>query len=263
MRAASIARGILLFALVPVLAAAQSTPKTGAEVFQRMHDAYKGKWYHNLTFTQRTTQYRPDGTQTVSTWYESLRHMPDHGTQLRIDVGQPSAGNGMLYTADSTWRLKDGALARTDGQGNEFLPLIEGVYMQPVATTLAQLGGTGVDMSRVSTGTWDGRKAWIIGASSAADSTSPQIWIDASRKVVVRMILSPGANAPTMDIHLGKYEPLAGGWLATKVDMLVGGKPRQTEEYSGWKANIDLAPGLFEIASWTSAPHWAGRSPDA
>jgi hypothetical protein len=70
------------------------------------------------------------------------------------------------------------------------------------------------------------------------------------------MILAPAPTTPVMDIRLGRYEPLGGGWLATKVDMLVGGKPMQTEEYSGWKADIALAPGLFDPATRTTAPHW-------
>src|SRR3954464_6101685 len=115
------------------LAYAQTTPKTGAEVLQRMHDAYAGKWYQTLTFVQKTTQYRKDGTTAVSTWFESLRQATPTTTQLRIDVGDPSIGNGMLYTADSTWRLRGGNVSSTQGQGNEFLPLIEGVYMQPVS----------------------------------------------------------------------------------------------------------------------------------
>jgi len=69
-------------------AGAQSVPKTGAEVFQRMHDAYAGKWYRTLTFVQKTTQRRRDGTDSVSTWYESLRQV-DGLTQLRIDFGDP------------------------------------------------------------------------------------------------------------------------------------------------------------------------------
>src|SRR5215203_4865786 len=82
---------------------AQSTPKTGAEVLQRMHDAYAGKWYRSLTFVQKTTQFKKDGTVAKSTWYESLRQVDPTMTQLRIDFGDPAAGNGTLYTADSTW----------------------------------------------------------------------------------------------------------------------------------------------------------------
>jgi hypothetical protein len=227
-----------------------------------MHDAYAGKWYRTLTFVQKTTRHRADGTQTTSTWLESLRHTDGGGTRLRIDVGDLGAGNGMLYTADSTWRITAGKVTDTRGEGNEFLPLIEGVYMQPVARTVEQLKPTGVDMQRVITASWRDRPVWIVGASSAADTTSPQFWIDRDRNVVVRMIMVPAPNAPTMDIHLDGYVPLERGWLATKIAMNVGGKPVQTEDYSEWKANTELAPALFDPAMWTTAPHWAkARAP--
>ena len=238
-------------------ARAQATPKSGTEVLQRMHDAYAGKWYRTLTFVQKTTQYKKDGTTAVSTWFESLRQVDPTTTQLRIDVGDPAIGNGMLYTADSTWRVRAGKITATQGEGNEFLPLIEGVYMQPVARTVAQLQGTKIDMQRVTKGRWQDRAVWIVGASSPADTTSPQFWIDVDRNVVTRMILVPAPNAGLMDIRLDGYVPLAGGWLATKVAMNVGGAPVQTEEYSDWKANVELAPSLFNIATWTTAPHWA------
>jgi hypothetical protein len=239
-------------------AGAQPVPKTGAEVFQRMHDAYAGRWYRTLTFVQKTTQRRPDGTDSVSTWYESLRQA-DGRTELRIDMGDPSAGNGVLYTADSSWRMRDGKLARAAAGGNEFLPLIEGVYFNTVERTIRELSSTNTDMSRVIEGRYDGRRVWIIGASSTADTTSPQIWIDAERNVAVRAIISAAANLPMLDIHLDGYVPIDGTWLASRITMLQAGVPRQTEEYRDWKVNVDLPASLFEVATWTSAPHWAKR----
>jgi hypothetical protein len=138
--------------------AAQSMPKTGAEVLQRMHDAYAGKWYTTLSFAQKTTIRRRDGTDTAITWYESLRYTDAHGTQLRIDQGDLAAGNGVLYTADSTWIVRAGKLAATRPNGNEFLPLIEGVYMQPVARTMRELDSAKIDMQRVSRADWQGRR---------------------------------------------------------------------------------------------------------
>ncbi len=247
-----------LAALVPATTlVAQRTPTSGTDVLQRMHDAYAGKWYHTLTFVQKTTVPRPDGTDAVSTWYESLRYTNPGGTRLRIDVGEPSAGRGMLYTADSTWRIQNARVTRVDTTGNEFLPLIEGVYMQPVARTVAELMTTGVDMNKVTTGEWQGHPVWIVGASSRADTTSAQFWVDTDRKVVVRMILAPAQGTGTLDIHLDNYVRLGKGWLATKVAMLADGTPRQTEEYSDWKADVDLPAALFDPAEWSTAPHWA------
>jgi outer membrane lipoprotein-sorting protein len=253
-------RWLRLVALVsPVTiatAAAQPSPKTGADVLQRMHDAYAGKWYKTLTFVQKTTIRRRDGTDTVNTWYESLRHTDAHGTQLRIDADL-AAGNGVLYTADSSWVVRAGKLVATRASGNEFLPLIEGVYVQPVARTVKELDSAKIDMSRVTRGEWKGRPAWIVGASSTADTTSTQFWVDVERNVVVRMLLSPSPNVPVLDIHLDGYVPLAGGWLATKIMMTEGGKPRQGEDYSDWKANVKLDDALFSVEKWGEAKHWA------
>jgi len=237
-------------------------PKTGAEVLQRMHDAYAGKWYSTLTFTQKTTQFPPDKEPVVSTWHESLRYVQPVGAQLRIDIGDLAAGNGVLYTADSSWSVRAGKLASARGGGNEFLPLIEGVYMQPIERTMRELRTTNVDMQRVTSGRWHDRQVWIVGALAPTDTTSPQFWIDADRNVAVRMILSPAPTAPVLDIRLEGYVQLAGGWLATKIEMYSSGKPRQFEEYSDWKANVDLSPALFDPATWTSAPHWAKSPPD-
>lgn len=235
-------------------AGGQTPPANGREVLQRMHDAYAGKWYKTLTFKQQTTQWRQDGSRNVSTWLESLRYAPGVGVQLRIDMGDLTAGNGVLYTADSTWVVRGGKVTATRPQGNEFLPLIEGVYLQPVDRTLRELGGTGIDFAKVGAARWENRQAWIVGATSSADSTAPQFWVDVERKVVVRMILVPAPNTPVMDIHLARYVPLAGGWLATKIEMYVAGQPRQFEEYSDWRAGMDLPDALFDAQRWANAP---------
>jgi hypothetical protein len=237
-----------------------TAPATGVELLQRMRDAYRGRWFRTLTFTQTTTRRRADGSDTVSTWYESIRHDDARGTELRIDIGDPSAGNGVLYSPDSLWVLRGGHLAIVRPGGNALLPLIEGVYLQPVARTAAELRPTGIDLGRaVLTGTWNGRPAWIAGAGSPSDTTSPQIWVDVERKVVVRAILVPAPSAPLMDVRLDSLVPLSGGWLATQCTFYVAGKLAQREEYHDWAANVDLAPGLFEVTTWTTAPHWAGK----
>ena len=248
---------IACIAAAPV--AAQATPKTGAEVLQRMHDAYAGKWYKTLTFVQKTTIRRRDGTDTVITWHESLRFTDGHRTQLRIDQGDLAAGNGVLYTADSTWVVRGGKLVATRPNGNEFLPLIEGVYMQPVERTVRELDSAKIDMQRVSRAQWQGRPAWVVGASSPNDTAATQFWVDVERNVVVRMLLSPSGTGPMLDIHLDGYVPLEGGWLATKIVMTEGGQPRQSEEYSDWKANVSLDAELFSVEKWKEAKHWAQK----
>lgn len=244
--------------LTLALALADSTPRTGRDVLRVMHDAYQGKWYRTLTFTQKTTVRRPDGKDTVTTWYESLRYSEPQGTVLRIDVGDPANGNGVLYTADTLIVMRGGKPATARSGGNALLPLIEGVYVQPVERTARELAATKVDLDRpIVNGSWEGRPVWIVGVSSAADTITPQFWVDVDRKVVVRAILIPAPTAPLMDMRLESVVPVGNGWLATRCEFYVAGVRQQAEEYQDWKADVQLAPGLFDVTTWTSAPHWA------
>lgn len=241
----------------------ETLPKSGTDVLARMRAAYEGNWYHTLTFTQKTTMHDPAGTTTEQTWYESLRHTPQNGTQLRIDVGAPSAGRGVLYTADSMWVFREGKLVAQRADGNVFLPLIEGVYVQPVERTAKELESAKIDMAKVHAAQWQGRPVWVVGSSSASDTTSPQFWVDVGRKLVVRAIVDLAPNEPPADIRLDGYVPVGKAWLATKIVMSSGGKPRQTEEYSSWKSDVTLDPALFDPARWTSARHWVRAAGDS
>jgi len=237
---------------------AQSGNTIGRTVLQHMHDAYAGKWYKSLTFVQRTTTWDSTRAPKYETWYETVAE--DKGrVVLRIDRGSPTAGNGVLYTADSLWSVRGGKLAASLPQGNPFLPLIQGVYVQPVEKTVRELKSTGVDLSKGYQRTFEGAKVTVVGAASAADSTSPQFWVDDNRNVLVRMLLSFAPNRPPTDVHLGGYERVGNGWLATKVSMYSRGVPSQVEEYSNWKIDQKVSPQLFDVSVWTTAPHWAPK----
>jgi len=252
--------------LLPGLATAvgapgQKIPANGREVLESMRAAYLGRWYTTLIFVQKTAKPGPDGKEKVETWYESLRQTDAAGTQLRIDAGPPANGNGVIYTATETLRFREGKLAATGKGGNALLPLIEGVYVQPLERTMAELTPTGVDLERaVLPGRWEKRPVWIVGASSSTDLRSPQIWVDRDRRVVVRAILAPVPGAPLMDIRIRRWVRLGGGWLGTRCEFLVDGKLDQAEDYRDWKAGVDLPDALFDAATFRSARHWAATN---
>ena len=254
-------RGLLFAAVVMVAQSLDAQqPKDGTAVLERMRAAYAGKWYHSLTFVQKTTVTRTDSTKnvtkSVTTWYESLRHTSAAGVQLRIDVGDPAAGNGVLYTADSSWRFRDGKLVSASANGNDFLPLIEGVYVQPLERTVREVKKMNVDLSKVRAGRWRDRDVWVVGATSASDTTSPQFWVDQQRNVVVRAMVNLSPTS-VFDIFLDGYVTVGPAMLATKIVMSTGGKVVQEEEYSDWKTDIDLPASLFDITSWKTGTHWA------
>jgi hypothetical protein len=219
-----------------------------------MRDAYHGKWFKSVTFIQQTVVTRPDGGADTSTWYEALKS-PD---RLRIDFGDPKNGNGALYTADSLYVVRGGKVTRALPSGNPFLPFVAGVYDQPLDITIRQLQPYKIDVSRIREGTSKGRATYIVGSQGPGDTTSPQFWIDRERLIVVRMIvpLSPASPAEVADIWLDDYVPVGGGWLATRVDINLGGDRRQVEQYSSWRANVDLPRDFFVAEKWSEVPHW-------
>lgn len=248
----------LVTLLAPAVSFAQASP--GRAVLEKMNTAYAGKWYRTLTFTQKTTLFMPGAPERVQIWLESLRYTREHGVQLRIDRGDLADGNGTISTTDSTWIVRAGSLAQIRPSGNEFLPWIEGVYVQPLDQTERQVQHMGVDMQKTRKGTWRGRPVTILGASAATDTTHSQAWIDDERQVIVRMIVKADSASPLLDVMLDDYVRAGGGWLETKVDIYIDGVLRQREEYSDFKVDVPLAEALFDPAQWKTAPHW-GRKP--
>lgn len=241
-------------ALTPT-ALVRMTPKDGRELLDRMRSAYLGKWFRTVTFVQQTIRRNPQtGVTDTTTWYEALKS-PD---RLRIDFGDPKQGNGVLYTADSVYAVRGGKVTRSAASGNPFLPFVVGVYDQPVETTVRQIKPYNFDLSKVYSTTWEGRSTYVVGSQAASDTTAPQFWIDQDRLIIVRMLLPLNPNAPKdlADIRLQDYRPVAGGWLAVRVEMTHGGQLLQNEVYSDWRGNVELPADFFVAAKWSDVPHW-------
>ena len=252
----------LLVVLAGCASASASAPRTGTSaepsdgkaLLARMHDRYAGTWFRTMTFVQRTTQRRPDGTSQVTTWYESQR-----GSRLRIDIGDPALGNGALYTADSLYVVREGKVVRRMAEGNPFLPLIVSVYLEPLDVTIKQLAPYKIDLSRLRVQDWEGKPTYVVGSTSPTDTTSPQIWVEKDRLIVTRFLvpLMPTPDKRVQDVRLENNVAVGDGWLATRVRMLDQGKPMQTEEYSDWRVNVPLPATFFQAEHWGEGQHWA------
>ena len=226
--------------------------RSADQLIAAMRDRYDGKWYRNLTFVQTSTFLRPDGTPSrVEKWYEAGA-LPG---RLRIDLGDISKGNGVLYRGDSVYQVQGGRIThRTTGR-NLLMTLGFDVYAQPVAETMAQLRAEKIDLSVLHRDSLDGMPVFVVGAAPN-DSTSNQFWVDADRLLFVRLIQTDAQRRRTQDIRFEKYVKHAGGWVAERVRILSGGKPVFLEEYSDVRVNVALDTALFIPERWRTATHW-------
>ncbi len=238
------------------LLCASSEPRDGRDILERMHAAYAGRWYSSLAFVQRTTLVRAGGQRDTVTWYESLKG-PD---LLRIDFGAPAVGRGAIFTAESLFVFREGRLARSGTEGNPFLPLVMGAYLQPVDSTVRGAAHHGFDLAKMYSSTWEGRPVYVVGAASAGDSTSAQFWIDVDRLVVVRMRVPSGAGGAPLDIRVDDYQQVGDGWLGTRVTISREGAPVQVEEYTEWSTGVAIPDSLFERQRWVTGGHWASQA---
>jgi hypothetical protein len=243
---------ILLPSLLLTLALAHAQEiRTGEEVLRAMHDRYKTSWYDTLTFTQKSTTYNPDGTTKVETWYEAAQ-LPG---KLRIDIGPPSTGNGFLMVGGTLTILKDGKVSGTRPRVNLLLVLGFDVYRQEPQTTIDVVKSQGYDLTKLREDTWEGHPAYVVGAGKG-DLQSRQFWVEKETLLFVREI-EPTRSDPNKaeDIRFMDYRKLAGGWVATRVEVHVDDKMIFSEEYSDIQGNVKLDPAVFDPSRFDTT-HW-------
>jgi len=224
--------------------------KSGEEVLAAMKKKYDGKWYKTLTFQQKTTNYKPDGTSQASTWYEAL-YAPG---KLRIDFTPLEKQDGIIFADAKIYSFRDGKLAGSRDFVHPLLVLGFDVYNQPVETTMSQLKGLGIDMSVVHEEPWQGSTVIVVGAK-VGDLTTPQFWIDKKNLYFVRLIQLGGRDKKSVqETQFNKYQKAkGGGWVSAEVKFFIDGKIATMEEYTNIQTGKTLSPDLWDPAKWTSA----------
>ncbi len=238
-----------LLVLCSALASGQD-PKTPEQVIAEMHARYAETWYRTLAFDQQSVTHKPDGTTSSETWHEALQ-LPG---RLRIDFGDPAAGNGVLFANDRQYVYKAGKLTSEKAFIHPLLVLGFDVYRQPPDMTLRQLKDLHMDLSVLHDENWNGRPTLVVGAK-AGDLRSPQFWIDRERLYFVRL-LQPDPKDPmlTQDIRFEDYRRVErGAWVSEHVLVYSGGKLVFEEKYSNVRVNHTLQDQLFDPQKFVSS----------
>lgn len=223
----------------------------GERVIHDVHERYTGNRFTGVTFLQRTVA--PDGSHEL--WYEAIRPFG----LVRVDIDPLEARRGFVYRGDSLYTFEEGQLARAKGDERWIsMALLVDVYAQPAERTIARLRELGVDLATTSTGTWQGRPVIVIGAL-AGDSTSAQVWYDEEHLYPVRIIQPAGQGHPLVEFRIGGHRNMAGGWIETEIQVVVGGRVVSRECYGEIRPDVDLPESLYDPGSFVS-DRWAERA---
>jgi hypothetical protein len=225
---------------------------TGEAVVTAMHDRYVGRWFHTLTFRQKTSRLLSNGNWDVQTWYEAIK-LPG---RLRIDFAPLSAGNGVLYVRDSQFVIQRGRVVSATPGINDLLLLGFDVYANLPARTIALLRRQGFDLSHVHTTFFEDRPVIVVGARDG-DLRSKQFWVDADRLVFVRLLEpAPRDSSKVQDIRFRNYQRHGDAWIAPRVELYTGSVLTFTEDYTDIRTDVPLDDELFEPGRWRTARHW-------
>ena len=232
---------------------------TTQRLIDAMRDRYSGKWYNTLTFVQASTFYRPDGSVLRSeTWPESAM-MPG---RLRIDIGNPSIGNAVIYANDTVYQFQQKRLISRQ-PGNNVLQLLGfDVYHLPPARTMEILSSLGFDLSTMHRTTHGGTDYYVVGAREG-DVKRKQFWIDTDRLLLWRVIEPwlPTDTVNVREMRFQDYKQHGGGWVAEEVDFLRNGTRYFFEKYRDVRTDIEVDPALFDPRQFTTAKHWYREPP--
>ena len=238
---------VCLLVGLTVVPASAAKVKTADELVSAMHKKYSGKWYKTLTFVQKNTQFRPDGSKQNSVWYEAMS-LPG---RLRIDFAPSEKGNGMMFLNGEQYNFQAGKLAKSQPRIHPLMVLGFDVYRQPADKTIEQLKALKFDLTILRKDKWQNRAVYVVGAKKG-DKRSPQFWIDQKRLYLVRVIQPGGRDGKSVsETQFNKYQKAkGGGWIAPEVVFLNNGKRVFLEEYTEMKFNVDLDEVLFDPKKW-------------
>ena len=230
----------ILSALICIHAFSTRENISGEKILAKMYKRYAGHWYKDFSFTQTTENYRHDSLIKTATWYEAIV-FPDH---FRISFGDIKDGNAMIQKKDSVFNFRKGKLVRRGMQKDDLTFLLGGMYFVSFDSVKARMLRQGYDFTKAHEAVWEGKKAYVLGASSDGEKAN-QLWIDPEKLVVMRFIkYEDGGKEEGI---FKDHRAFGGGWSETATDFFIDDQLIQKEKYFDCKANTDIDMGLFDI----------------
>ncbi|WP_420388297.1 hypothetical protein [Roseivirga sp.] len=205
---------ILLIGSIQQVLAQNTSAK---EVIEAMYNKYKGQWYTNLTFVQKTSFYSNEELQREETWFEAMK-IPE---ALIIKFESLDSGNGMIFKNDSMQVFRNGVMANSMRRVHDILVLGFTVYADSPEKSIARLEEAGYDFSSLT----ETDQYYIIG-----DPSSKQAWIEKERLLFTKSkSINPDGSESVTEFN--KYEKLGKAWIAPEVVFYRNNQMVMKEEY--------------------------------
>ncbi|MBK6833883.1 MAG: hypothetical protein IPG89_06235 [Bacteroidetes bacterium] len=227
---------ILFFIVFPAFMFSQY--KDGKALISAMHKKNAGKYCNTLTFKQTTNRYRDGGVQS-EVWTEYLE-FPD---KLRIDIGDTSKGNFMIFKNDSAYRFRSKKLISAARDSNLIMLLLGGMYHRSKKDVLARIQKFGIKLNELSEQVIDGKKCFVIGTKVTNDKV-PQIWINKETLCIERFI--ENYNGSVLEVRVIERQKACSGEVETKLSIYADGKLFQDELYFDVKFNESIPKNIYK-----------------
>lgn len=236
--------------IVPEEAPPTSSIKSSRELVREMHDKYAQNWYRTLRFEQTNTFYTQSGKEEKSRWVENLS-VPG---KLRIDFEPLSSRSGLLILNNRVTTFDNGRRVDTRRSIQPILTLTADVYAIPPAVTIRRLDSLKIDLDKFRTDRLNRKRVYVVGAEEG-DLESNQIWIDAERLLLVRLIQKEtrGERKIVTDTRVGDYKDIDGFPVAHEFVSHRDGKIFFKEEYHKVRVNEPIPSAVFDPSRWSSA----------
>ena len=234
----------------PVVDTPQIRIESARELLTAMHDRYADNWYRTLRFSQSNTFYTQSGGQQKSRWVENLS-VPG---RLRIDFEPLSSKGGLLILNNRVTTFDNGKRVDHRRSIQAILTLTADVYAIPPAITARRLDSLGINLVKFREDKLDKKRVYVVGGDKD-DLESSQVWVDADRLVLVRIIQREkrGERLIVTDTRVGQYKDVGGFLVAHEFVSLRDGKPYFKEEYEDVRVNEPMPPGIFDPSRWASS----------
>lgn len=218
---------------------------TPIELVRAMRTRYDGKWYRTLSYFQRNTIPLRSGSHATSEWtvYQSVPG------RLRVDFLPLAGKSGLLYLDGRQTTFSSGKVVAQSSSVDPIVLFGADVYALDPDSTLSRLDSLGVART-LREDTWEGRRAFVLGAA-AGDTTSNQLWVDADRLLLVRVVRTQmsGTTRTLSETRL-TYADVDGVPVPKQTIVFRGGREALRGEFTRVRVNPELPAALFDPARW-------------